>query len=331
MAFETNTATGVNDLVNKLFIFANTNGWTQDELDLGATNRHGTLHRGSNYIHFGWTSTPTHLGIWHSLGFVNNTTDPWDHTDDAGGQSTFGDDDQRGVEDIGDGGVDDEPYTYWFFQDGDYLHAVIKLDNEETYRHFGAGILNKAGTWTGGEYCYGTNWDNATDPTASSSHCGLDGAAYLSSADNPDRAATLHIESFLEQDVTGKWASVWGGITANTPNDRAGNPRASVLGGVKGGPITHGLFWLEENGFSGYQPLIPITCWYVRDSVGVQRGLCYLGDQPDVRSVNMQSYTPEQEETIGADDWIFFPAIKKQSDNTTQESHNMGFAYKKVP
>lgn len=68
MAYQTGTASSMNDLVSQLFTFATGNGWTQDKLD--TANGQAALHKDNVFVSFRWnTATPLHLAIYQALGY----------------------------------------------------------------------------------------------------------------------------------------------------------------------------------------------------------------------------------------------------------------------
>lgn len=327
MAYETGTATDIEDLVSKLFTFAtglSTTPWTQDELD--TANDTATLHRGSCYVSFRWAAANTNLGVYQSLGFAGSGSDPHQHTDDSG---------------EGDAGVPSTgrrvnftsvgPYTAYHFFAGEgstpYIHIVVEIDSGR-FRHFGFGNVIKLFSFTGGEYSYAHYWDQATgsidNPPSASHSVGLEGLRAVAS-----NLATMHLESFEDQGVDEKWVcfSIY-----NVPcgTDRAGETRRTVVGGWRGSFWGYYLGWMRYSSPNAYKPFIPIPIVYV-DKVAAPDTWRWMGEQPDVSIMNMHGFTPGQEVTIGSDAWKVFPLVKKQYLlGDTEESWNSGIAYKKI-
>lgn len=324
MAYETGTPSSVQDLVSKLFTFATANGWTQDQLDTGAGK--AALSKGTVYVSFRWdTGSPADaaLGIYHALGYSAGQ-DPGNHTDDSGNGEVSG---TASVIDNGRciNGLGNSAFTaYHFFQDGDYVHVVLEWASG-LYRHFGFGVLTKQGTWTGGEYCYGSFFDDH-DPRDADNTFLLDGA--FNNASNAGRAATVHAESLPNQPAASKWMQVWG-RNSSIPNDRGGNAKVLAVGTSRCGPQGRSLGWLSAGKTSGHLPMVPIGLWYV-DTVPSKDEAYYLGRAPAIRQMNMRHFAPGDEFTVGSDTWKVFPAVAKANAGSGEESRNLGYAYKKV-
>lgn len=327
MAYETGSTSGIEDLVTKLFTFATgltTTPWTQDELDTGANNR-ATLHRGSCYVSFGWDATAASLGIAQSLGYTAGQPF-YNHLNDSGNaDSTPSTLDSGRRVNFGSSGPG---WTYYFFAGEGatpYIHVVVEVSSG-LFRHFGFGNLVKLGTWTGGEYCYGHLW-STSDPdnvTYVQHSFGLDGV-YTGS----NEGATMHVEGLPEQAGTEKWGQFCDRTSGGT--DRAGNARRVLSGGSRGGFWGRYLGWIRSSTLNAYKPLIPIPV-ALYDTAAAPDTWRWLGHQPDVAIVNMASYTPKQEISVGAGEtWVVFPWVRKQYlQASTDESWNAGIAYKKV-
>lgn len=325
MSYENGTASDIADLFSKLKTFATgTPGWNDSSLT-PTTDRLG-LDDGSTYVQFRWdTSTPANVGIYQSLGITSAATDPGNHTDDSGNGAISGTnsvlDDERHV------ALVDSSMLYWFFEDDSYIHVVAETNSTppESYAHFGFGAITKVGDWTGGQYVYGWRKDPAGGSSDSAvrvlSSMLLDGAADSSApGDMNGYVATLHIEGLPNQTASGKWAIVWGDI-GSEGTDRGGTGRDTVQGGFRGGPVARPFARFSSNSEKGLSHFYPITLWYREGS-----NAYYLGEQPDVRGVNIEFFAPGDELVIGSDTWVIFPSHRKDSTGTRFQ----GIAYKKV-
>lgn len=327
MAYETGTATGIEDLISKLFTFAtglSTTPWTQDELDTSAN--YGTLHRDNCYVSFRWDATAeTDLAIYQSLGWTVSTL-PHNQDDDSGaGDTTIPIDSNRRVNFVSNG-----PFTkyYFFAGEGDepYIHIVVEVDSGR-FRHFGFGHLVKFGTWTGGEYAYAHVWiaGAASDDVKSTQHTfGMDGVS-LTFTDG----CTVHMEGVTDQGVNEKWG-MCSSRSSPIGTDRAGEDRIALQGGTRSGFWGYYLSWVPYSTPNAYKPFMPIPL-ITRNTAAAPDTWLWLGEWPDVAIVNMTSFTPAQEITIGSDTWMVFPWVRKQYlQVNTEESWNAGIAYKKI-
>jgi len=326
MAYETGTASSQQDLLTKLSTFAQANGWTQDELDV--PNKELCLHRSTCYVQFRWDAIAStgSIGVYQSTGYTAGLT-PGNHPEDSGSGliGTGAITTQRRVAEIGDG-----PFTaYYFFEEDYYIHCVLEYA-AGLFRHFGFGILEKVGSWTGGEYAYGHVWyqgvASARDNPLDSRHALPFDA--LGSTTNTDYMTT-HAEALPGQAANGHWLVSWAGTTPG--NDRAAQARGCSFGSLRGGPLSHAVAWLPVNPSNGYVPLTPIQLFYRRDP-GLSTEKWYLlGSPKDVRVVNIRYIAPAEEIAIGAATWKFFPWVRKQwLQADTDESGYAGLAYKKI-
>lgn len=327
MGYLTGTATSIADLFTQLSTFATDplQGWTQNY----AASDRLFLSKNNVYVSFRWAnSSPVHVGIYQALGFINNTTDPGNHTNDSG-QGAIGStdaiiDDGRHVRLV------NSSMRYWFFEDDNYIHVVAE-SSTNVFRHFGFGELAKLGTWTGGEYAYGLRVLTANDAVATTDTvtAGLDGYSGFVVGGNrtgvQPYVATVHCESLPGQAAASKWGLVWAGSTPTT-NDRGGNARVFIHGGFRSGLIANSFARFSASATNGLLPMYPIQLFY-RNSTNVYP----IGYQKDVRGVNIKNFSPADEITVGGDTWVLFPTLLKGSTaGTTGASRNQGIAYRKV-
>jgi len=328
MAYQTGSATSLQDLLSKLNTFLTANGWTIDEFDTSGGD--WAVSKNNIFVSGRWdTTAPQWLSLHQALAFAGMVTLPGDHTDDSGnGYNTNSShlntflDNERSVNLQVNG-----PYPAYHFFENDaspaYVHVVVEVITDQ-FVHFGFGEIEKVGDWTGGEYVYGQKHSSTTGLTTSSSWL-LDGGLDNSSTDE-QFAATLHMEGLPGMGVSEKWGQVWGS-TVGQPNDTAGNAKVIVQGGYRGGPIAHSFGVFGGSNTSGLIPSYPIGVWY-RD-IANNRAY-FLGFQADVRATNMKNFAPGEEVVIGSDTWVFFPASIRTLDPITFSSRWLGIAYKKV-
>lgn len=326
MAYETGTASSVEDLVSKLFTFAtglSTTPWTQDSLD--TTNKWATLHRGNCYVSFRWVASGQNLGIYQSLGWITATA-PHLLTDDSGEGDTGVPSTGRRVNFVSAG-----PFTaYHFFAgEGDtpYIHVAVEVDSGR-YRHFGFGNIIKLVPFTGGEYSYAHYWDQTAtyidNPAGVNHSVGLEGVRTATS-----NLATMHMEGFEDQGGSEKWV-VFSGATVPAGTDRSGETRRTVASGWRGGLWGGYLAWMRYSTPNAHKPFMPMPIIYV-DKAASPDTWRWIGQQPDVCVMNMGSFTSGQEVTIGTDTWMVFPLVKKQYTlGDVEESWMSGIAYKKI-
>ena len=343
MSYETGTASSQEDLIGKLYTFATGHGWTGNINS--TTNDWAALNNGSVYVQFRWDNTAG-IAMFQSLGFINTSTAPGNHTSDSGvGQVDASTPYNATITaerriTIGNG-----PYVrYWFFTDGTtkYIHCVVEWATGK-FRHFGFGTIDKIGSWTGGQYAYAQRWaadasaasDNPLASGASASNSGqnvlfdwLGGSS--TAADAAETCCTIHIESLTGQPAGSKWG-MYLSQTSTFGTDRAGNARFGVRGGVRGGLALQEYGPFIANLVNGAIPLVPIGTWFHDTSVNPVTCML-LGTTADMCTIQMRNIVPAQEFTVGSDTWMVFPLARKQwLQADTEESGNAGIAYRKVP
>lgn len=350
MAFQSGSATDLDDLFSKLETFITTHGWTVDRAHNAASpyTKQPAYHKNSCYVQFRYDGTspgaldPT-VGVYQSTGF-SATQKSGNHTNDSGsGYYTAGTPtfsllkSVRCIYECGDG-----PFEYWFFERDDggsgvyYVHVVIKVRPNE-YRHFGFGLIDKFGDWdtgSGGEYVYGHRMEDDGYSNTVTSFL-LDGGTGNANTEGYDSPATMRLVSFpgAEQSVS-PWCVIFGNPQyQNSSNrDRANNFRNQAIGGMRLGPFSRafGIF-RGYPGFTGMVPTVPNGLWLAQPQTGIKR-LFFIGWHADTRFLNIGDFEDEEEVTIGSDTWVMFPLQKRsnqQGGPTNETSLRGGVAYRK--
>lgn len=333
MVFETGTALDLEGLISTISTFLTANGWTEDRRD----NVNGIVgwSKNSIFVSGRWDPNDKQALSLHqaTAALPASGTEPGDATGDSGNgyNSTTSHSNtnlrtERYVE-LGDGPF---PSYYIFEQDASptYVHIVVETSTD-VFVHFGFGELDKVGdTWTGGEYLYGQVNTTGTELSTSSTWL-LDG--FLSSTTSSDerQAATVRMTGLPGQVSGSVWGNVWGRSrdNASQPDDTAGNAKAGVQGGYRGGPFATpwGLFSASKT--TGLIPMYSIALFHCDNT----NNHCHLmGWQPDVRGVNIRGLAAKEEVVIGSDTWVIFPAGSRDTGGGAGTTAFMGIAYKKV-
>lgn len=311
MAFETGTASSQGDFIDKLTTFASSNGWTLDEFD-DTTNNRSAVHRGNCYVQHKWDDSDAIAG-YQSLGYSGGTA-PGAQADDSGNGDISGaiDTDRRWS------GIGNGPFTqYWLFEDdatAPYIHYVLEFQ-PGYYVHGSFGTIDKAGTWTGGEYHGMSRWSSG-NPDSVNHNVVVDSGHNVTG-----ECATIHAEGLpSEPDASTKWGVfVRSGTTVGT--DRAAVARDRFMGGFRDGPLSRATQGVRANPSNGFIPLTPLHAYYVQSS-----NWRFMGKFIDIREINGFYLNPEQTLTIGSDTWHVFPAYRKATSGT--HSGNLFIAYR---
>lgn len=314
MAYQTGTSTGMQDILDKLRIFASANGWTVDIFDTTTSNSrwlHLTRTAGGCSLGMQFTYPPALSGglqpVLRLIGDEGYSAVAWNAQANASGivNTNF----PLGAFS-----------NYWFFGTVDYMHVVVS-PSAGIYMHFSFGVLNKAGAYNGGSYVTGGFWDPAGNfPYVSEyqyNRGAFDCHSYTTGMEINFKDQGTHW--YTAQDYSGAGAPQTG------PNGEQ-----ICFGGCRYGAY-HEHFLDNPNTSTGLAILLPMP-FYAKVAAG---RYLPLGNPKDVRGINMVNYSPQDEIVIGSDTWKVFPLAQKGPVNSGTiapiSSGVYGLAYKKIP
>ncbi|MGI9277957.1 MAG: hypothetical protein ACR2PT_24310, partial [Endozoicomonas sp.] len=348
MAYETGPANGVDDLLDKLRLFAIGLGWTVDRFDTTSVGTGtGTSNNGK------W------LQLHHAdAGYHNRVSD--NRIDDVATNSypkpyihTFG---ATGVN-TGSANYRDQPGASWqvsnkqttsasfasttnglrgpfkayhFFGTSFYLHVVIEIVAGE-YAHLGVGRLDKCGDYQGGEYGYGTSWYyylNSTSAWSANAHDSDHGQPFDAYSSQTSIYRSVGYLRLGHGDFNNEWARPYSGSNS-TFSTISGPGRETSPHSYRRNPYAT-LWNCTPNITNGVSPFIPsLIMFQQRD-----KNCFTAGEVRDYRFVNMTNLVPGQVITLGSDQWLCFP-IKAKGSKVIEakgqvNSWRYGIAYRKV-
>lgn len=342
MAYENGTWTDVVDLLNKLSTFAQAIGWTIDRNAIPISNGAWLqLHHAEAGYHnivcdtnVGDVNTASKPGPWiYCFGSTGSSaTDlfnaqPGSSWRGSNNTATNGANIAAGTNAVRGAGI-----AYHFFGTTKYLHIVVEITSGE-YAHFGVGILDKSGSFSGGEYGYGTIWEYLfSNVNADSSH------AHDNQHSGPfdGRISSITPQSssgYVRIDVDGytnEWCRCSSSVTA-TSSVCAGPTMATSEYSYYRNPMIDQWNW-TPNSINGIAPLIPSLIM-----VQIRNTKCYAaGTLHDFRFVNMTNIVPGQVVTIGSDRWHCFPykakgAVVDLATPGLLNSWRYGVALREIP
>lgn len=349
MAYETGAATSPGDLLANLFDFAESNGFTIDSdiASAGQSPQHGHIScvdspETEKLISLGFSFDDDHIRLHPDRGWTGSG-DPDDQIDMAGDSAYTSNSGWPRASDI------TGPHTaYHFFCDNEvspaspsYIHVVVEYD-PGFYRHFGFGRMVKFGKWIGGEYYYGTTWDQgaAIDDAETGSHITPFDSRQSTIEDQGCRIFGLKMDGtafdgLKDTSPCARWHTTAGRYTNTTQSGNGVDGNGADIGGLIANcwrePMQPHFFANGINTFNNFRPLIPIAI-YSDEGVSDPGTTRFLGTIPDMRSVSMRNLNPGQSISVGGDTWLVFPLIRKGdfSGTDTEFSKNWGFAYKQV-
>lgn len=293
MAYETNTAASMADLLAALETFLQANGWTKTG---------NVLHKGDCY------TTMTAEGS--RLVLRGGTGETAGGLTGAGPQPVYCGSPTTGV-------ALSLPVTYHFHTHGDEAFAFINWGTHY-WAHLGFGCSPVAGLPGTGGWYFGST---AGTPKATLAWAGADyyhGGMVIAgtyNATGPFWAPgnTDHSNSYLHHGLDGGgWSAATGGSVA------AAGASAQCLG------IAGPLLVRSPSAWNGQAVLIPIQPLVSRASSKVS----IIGQLQHVRYLSVSSYAPGDLITLGADQWRVYPFFRKGSvlTPTTLDSGFLGLA-----
>jgi hypothetical protein len=307
MAYQLTNATSVEDLIDKIVDFAQTNGWTVDRNGLVGSLRTATVHKSGNYINL-FNDDTIGVRVRGAVGYDSGA---------AGGAQP-----NQGVSECycncGSG-----PFSNVFlFAGTEYVFTVVEIASG-IFRHIAFGELVKFGTFTGGTFYDATRADTSVEANSafsSRSHrlfdngwgnsTGLGGGGVRCDFDGE----TNYFAPFRSRgDYATPTAS--GGMGGTTGSNVEASERVTKF-------YVHSV-----NEWTGVTPLQPVMIRVERDA-GFWTS---IGEVPGIRFLNMDRYAPGDEFTIGSDTWKVFPWVRKgtSGSGTEQYSQNYALAYLK--
>ncbi len=330
MSYQTGTALHVDDLLLKLSVFAQANGWTEDKAVAGSGDGASSelyLSKGSSFFQFQAQLDTGLPNVYH--GVSQNLEEPFLN---MYGSTGF----------LGTSAVDAQPGTngvrvttnwllpnftaYHFFTDSTetYLHVVVEVTANE-FRHMQVGVMEKIGAFTGGEYVQGSFLDQATsfiDVPMNFQH----GSPWINTGNGTGRRQWIRV------DIDGTdWKIAQGSLSNPT------NWLPPLQGAAQGYPLEDFLETVsgtskaaQPNTFNSTLVLFPIPIHIVRSA----SQWTPVGKPFDMRMCNIENVAPSSTIVFGGDDWLVFPVFQKKSPEIRDDLPNSGFwaiAYKKIP
>lgn len=337
MAYETGTATSLEDLMLAVHTFAVAQGWTSNIYN--TTNDWMAINNGSVFVQFRWDNANA-IAMFQSTGFINTSTAPGNHTNSSGlgqvdatapynstisGVSTSNSTTPRMQMRTYSNG----PFTaYHLFTDGTtkYIHLAVEV-TPGVFTHMSFGTINKRGDWVGGEYAAGH--DIGVSASSIFGHGISHNASQVNGVNFSIRAEGLPSQG------TGRWLCARGfSITTgnnSAGNDPAGNPRGEAVPTAFGFGVYANLMAMAVNPGDGLVPLYPIEVFRKHLPAADNEQCILLGTIPGVRTINMNHFQTGSEFSIGASTFIALPAHTRGGAGSPGLGRGFrGLAYLKV-
>lgn len=334
MAYQTGVATGANDLLDKLRLFAEAQGWTTNRWSALGSGQQWCTQKGSAYFNLrsfqnetaiiNGSSTTLRYGIGINGSDAYAGGDAWDRQ--VGyplrTSSTNGDQSHAYMPFVTNTG----PFAayHFFAPDSKTIYCELEITTGVFLRlGFGSLDLFNSSAPGGGRFFYASGGDvNVTNQitvntwlgsTVEDSQYALEEVPFRSAdfmaASNPQKSGSFLRAAF---DSFNNWT-----------HSAFQRGSATLTGEACQGGGCHDKYLREEtpNPLNGVGVLLP-------NIVSVNRGNEYLnpvGVVPGMRYMDMTNYLPGDEFTFGGDTWKVFPWYQKGG-----RSWQRGIAYKKV-
>lgn len=313
MAYETGTATSVVDLLNKFATFIEANGWTRDSLGDEGSGRRYHAHNGSVYVNmraYANEDPPSTI-----LGHGSTGTYSWAFNIGTGYDGGTAWHQQAGAPlftgstyyTAGMNKIDSSVPAYHFFahNGGDQIIAVVEHASG-SYQYLGFGSLVKYGTWTGGEYMYGSM--NGVTNNEWSTGSGIVGIGFFQApANGSSFNRNFPNVALIDVDVDAET-----GWHVTDPVSQA-TTRRKVLDLQYLTAINSD--WLYPSTLNALHPFHPVVAAVFRDTSNdtTTSPISMLGELPGVHYCNIDNFVPAQQVTLGATDYRVFPWGRKKT------------------
>lgn len=349
MSYATGTFTTANQLLDAIRSFAAANGWTENAYAADGSGYKLLINKGSVYLNFRSLTAEASTGngtftVQQATGVACAIS-----TGYAGG-SAWNDQPGRiapysntkscsGIFNIS------ASNTYHLFASAspDQLFCVAET-SPGSFQFLGGGLLQKHGSYTGGEWLTGSFYvDGYTHPSSTNLF-----DFYLSGG-NQNR---INMMPFLDYQVApGSWMMMatlvraeCDGKTGFAPMHYLGstspptwtNFTGTVLKGIFEGRQINAVNYIDlltrwydyaPASLNGITPLLPFHLYAARPS-GFWSPIGY---PPHLRFLNMLNYAPGDLITLGSEQWMVFPGYIKSAALANRTSHLYGYAVRYEP
>lgn len=331
MAFETGTATDLDDLLTKMVAFAVAQAGFTEITKITGTGEQSDMYilqKGSIYWWFlGDSTTVTDYGTngWVDMRMMNTTPTLGNRTSTSYAQQYNS---RAQLWNRYDG-----PYTnYFFYTNGNSVNVVIEV-TPLVFTHWSFGVMDKFGTWTGGEFItssylhWQTGWNQTNDEWTGgiSSYGAIPfNQGNISSGTNKGTGFVYFPQSSMGD--YRDWAPIGSTVTSS---QRAYSVCPHEVPGTSY-DIFHEpmeiLIYCSPNSFNGRAALFPTYFFLLQASTSTRYAM--LGHVDNVKILNMLSIDPK--ETIELE-WDVYPIFQKAGDPAVAAvTGNVALAYKRA-
>lgn len=317
MSYETGSTSTLTQLLTRLGVFAQANGWTVDKFDTAIPALF--LHNAAGY----WSMMLTGgvLTLYGNTGFNGSVAASAQPGSSLTNNSTSAFAGTRCE------GVETGNYvSYDFFGTDRYLHVAVQVATNQ-FRHFGIGTLIKTGQYDGGQYVYGTAFLSYSALTSYNAFP----FGSLATANNWGDSSSIRYSTVVRADLDAspRWCP-FGRLSGN--NLIVG--WAMGLGDAGAFNSCHPDILSGQTAISQFgQVVAPVpNIIYCRTADNVYR---QLGIVPDFYVCRMPGIAPRSDFDIAGERWRLIPPMQIQTTTGNapagqNNSYDIGYAFKVV-
>lgn len=244
---------------------------------------------------------------------------------------------------------------------GDYIHAMLEV-TPGVYGFLGFGIADSTGlSHSGAAYLFSdglrywydthsntnaasnTSYHYFNKPSATASFCGTAGGTRSPSAQLhllcvdalpagfsnnqclPNYGTTVSTHT----STTGRCGNI--GRTKTGPSN-LNSPQLFVSSSATVSSLLESIITMRAPDYSTFVPMMGVPLIGVNDALTLA---CVVGMMPDIRVINLQGLSPQQELSLGDDVWKVFPQLRQADwvqgmNELLPSSGQFGLAFKKI-
>lgn len=188
-----------------------------------------------------------------------------------------------------------------------YLYVIVETEADH-YRHFGCGLLDKFGSYSGGRFCYGHTYYSSSEanhpPFMNYSASSTDGTG----------------STIISYTMPGGGEYFYNNTSTQL---RCGYYNSSTDDLAFSAQLINSNSASQQ--FNRQSILIPLYC----AGTFVDGAFAMLGTPPAIRGVNGGLFNPKHELVLGPDTWMCFPVGKRGASAGRFESGNWFLAFLK--
>lgn len=321
MSYQTGTAATPDQLLDALRVFAVANGWTQLNWAPSGTGQELSLSKGGHYVHLrSAVNERLRSGYSNVTGIFLTASIGWDNAQPWNNQpgtilNTSSQIEVCGLYEVSTS----NPYHLFSLSGPDMILLVAEV-SPGIYHHLAFGELEKHGVYTGGLFVSGAYGSDGYTYTYSGFTDYVFGYNVDRHAGLPFNDYKYYGQNFIRADVDG--FDGWFSVCSNSP--KTGKRARALFEAGQNSNNSLGRMWYSRvpNTLNGVSPMLPFYLF-------VQRPDSYFspfGYTPHLRYLNITHYSPAESFTLGAEQWMAFPAHSKNGKSGVH-----GYAVRLIP